>query len=369
MRLTLPFISDTLSQYPSIRSPTGFISCVGEILLSLFSFSEFLAHANELLRHVAAIGRDEAVSLRKAVGESKPDAFGRIPVLQCCLKVCSKLLKNDKLKNDGKLVGMMHSQELAELLDVSLKASNSPEISATLFCCTKNAEMDAQLNSLKHQAWVVLNNLVDYSMHDDFKSLPIYAVVLSLANETVTFCVQTCTHCYSSEKGIDLENDKLREKALLDAMRFVRLSLEDNTFAQFCAPEKERLVSEVVLPCLRTTRKEAEDMWKDPSNFVALALDVVNQHSSKILKTEAAHLLEAVCEQLDGSMTFLTTFVASAVNLVALASPSTVPLANFVGVTPPEFLLSTCITAITVVSYLVAPRKDIMYRFSLFIVL
>jgi hypothetical protein len=49
-------------------------------------------------------------------------------------------------------------------------------------------------------------------------------------------------------------------------------------------------------------------MINDPDQFVNLALDTCDKQSSKVIKTQGAKLLEAICDNIDGSITFTTLF-------------------------------------------------------------
>lgn len=49
-------------------------------------------------------------------------------------------------------------------------------------------------------------------------------------------------------------------------------------------------------------------MIKDPDEFVNLALDTCDKQSSKVVKTQGAKLLESICDNIDGAITFVTLF-------------------------------------------------------------
>lgn len=49
-------------------------------------------------------------------------------------------------------------------------------------------------------------------------------------------------------------------------------------------------------------------MTKDPEQFVSLALDTCDKQQSKVVKTQAAKLLEAICDNIDGAVSFITLF-------------------------------------------------------------
>jgi hypothetical protein len=60
---------------------------------------------------------------------------------------------------------------------------------------------------------------------------------------------------------------------------------------------------------LRTTKSEQQQMIDDPQEFVNLALDCCDKQKSYIVKTQAAKLLEAVCDNIDGAVYNITVYL------------------------------------------------------------
>lgn len=56
-------------------------------------------------------------------------------------------------------------------------------------------------------------------------------------------------------------------------------------------------------------------MVKDPDSFINLALDTCDKQKSKIAKTQAAKLLEAICDNIDGAVSFITFFTCQSLSL------------------------------------------------------
>jgi len=49
-------------------------------------------------------------------------------------------------------------------------------------------------------------------------------------------------------------------------------------------------------------------MKNDPEQFVNLALDTCDKQTSRVIKTQGAKLLEAICDNIDGAVSFITIF-------------------------------------------------------------
>jgi hypothetical protein len=56
-------------------------------------------------------------------------------------------------------------------------------------------------------------------------------------------------------------------------------------------------------------------MFSAPEEFVNLALDTCDKQEGECIKTKAASLLEAMCDNVDGSVTTLVQFCTNALNL------------------------------------------------------
>lgn len=59
---------------------------------------------------------------------------------------------------------------------------------------------------------------------------------------------------------------------------------------------------------MRTSTQELKEMIVDPEQFVNLALDTCDKQKSRVVKTQGAKLLEAICDNIDGAVSFIALF-------------------------------------------------------------
>lgn len=83
------------------------------------------------------------------------------------------------------------------------------------------------------------------------------------------------------------------------------------TFLQFLP----NLILDVCLQMIKTTEIERQQMYDNPQEFVSLALDTCDRQKSYIIKTQAAKLIEALCDNIDGAVTLITFFCVTSLNL------------------------------------------------------
>lgn len=75
------------------------------------------------------------------------------------------------------------------------------------------------------------------------------------------------------------------------------------------------LAVEVALNFMVITRAEAEQIREDAEEYVNLTLDCCDKQQSMTIKSQACKLIEALCDNVHGAITFITTFCCSAINV------------------------------------------------------
>lgn len=123
---------------------------------------------------------------------------------------------------------------------------------------------------------------------------------------------------------------------------------------------------------MKTTKSELEQMTQDPEQFINLALDTCDKQKSQIIKTQGAKLLEAICDNIDGAVSFATQFSCQAINLAfnykdplvnAQTELQIYKDAKFLQ-QPPEIIAETCMVALTAISYILPRRNDLIPMFE-----
>ncbi len=89
----------------------------------------------------------------------------------------------------------------------------------------------------------------------------------------------------------------------------------EQEFQDYLIAQSRSLIVGVSLNLMRTRESELQDMISDPESFVNLGLDTCDKQKSKVPKTQGAKLLEALCDNVDGAVSFLTLFCCQSINL------------------------------------------------------
>lgn len=87
------------------------------------------------------------------------------------------------------------------------------------------------------------------------------------------------------------------------------------------------------------------------------------------MKTQACKLFEAMCDNIDGSTTFVAIFCCNTINKVFGKTITEEGLWDmeqdpFLAQTAPEFIVDACLLGITVISYILPERKDLTEIFT-----
>jgi len=153
------------------------------------------------------------------------------------------------------------------------------------------------------------------------------------------------------------------------------------------------LITQIILPCLVSTQKEVDNLENNPEEFVSLSLDLIDKQVSrlklklimhklsKIRKTEVAILLETLCDSVDGCVTFFVNLCCLIIEYSIFSNkleeiPTKYPLlqkimnTKFFKQTTPLMKVEACLSAITIPSYYIPKRLDLMYlsKFCYFLI-
>lgn len=91
--------------------------------------------------------------------------------------------------------------------------------------------------------------------------------------------------------------------------------LGEKEFYEIASSQYKDILVRVCLGLLKTSANEYEMMSTDPEQFVTLALDSCDKQQSRIVKTQAAKLIETICDNIDGAVSFVTLFCCQSIYL------------------------------------------------------
>jgi hypothetical protein len=163
---------------------------------------------------------------------------------------------------------------------------------------------------------------------------------------------------------------------MVEMMEFIaKCTCEPKHYQDFFIPVKRQIIVNVGLTFLKTTAGERVKMVEDSDDFVHLALDTCDKQKSGIVKSQAAKILEGLCDNIEGSTSFMAVFTCKALTWALKGKPQvstgddlevlmpfldSYMMANF----QPEDIADVCMLALTMVSYIIPKRADLVMIFD-----
>ena len=101
---------------------------------------------------------------------------------------------------------------------------------------------------------------------------------------------------------------------LIESIEVLTVLIGEKESYDIFSQNYRQLLVIVALFMMKTTNAEMEQMKKDADQFINLALDTCDKQKSRVIKTQGAKLLEAICDNIDGAVSFITVFCCQAIN-------------------------------------------------------
>ena len=145
----------------------------------------------------------------------------------------------------------------------------------------------------------------------------------------------------------------------------------DKKFSSVFIDQMKQIVIKICFNLIKFTRDEAQKMKDDPQEYINFTLDCCDKQQSMVPKTQACKLIESMCDNVDGAVTFITNLSISAINLAMRGTASDdIDQSIYEWQNEPFFqsekvlITDTCLIVFTVMSYILPQRKDLVGRFQ-----
>lgn len=109
-----------------------------------------------------------------------------------------------------------------------------------------------------------------------------------------------------------MESKHLRQILVQGINIIISLSNEKD-FQHYFTQNGFKLFIQVVLPLLKLSERDKENIESDPKEFVNHSIDICQEQKSNTYQTQAAKLLEHLISNIDGMLTFVSNFCIEAI--------------------------------------------------------
>ncbi|OMJ75645.1 hypothetical protein SteCoe_25168 [Stentor coeruleus] len=135
----------------------------------------------------------------------------------------------------------------------------------------------------------------------------------------------------------------------------------ESRFFPVFAEVYKKLILEFVPNALNILKSERDNAEDDPSEFVNMGMDICERQESENIRSTVAKLLEAICDNIDGALTFFVGAVMQSVDLclsskIGNNETNQVSLFSY----DEERILNNAVLMMCTVSYYISRRKDLI---------
>lgn len=345
------------------------LTCLNSVLKTLITHATLLPFIADLLSYIEVFISKVVKGLNEEVGE----IGWKVETIIVWTKLSIGLFNDAKLKSIPILEHYIYSQNVASIVQHSLQFLLAPTTqSPSIISKTENEEVDKLLNKMKNKTFDMIDVIVDYVYGSKFGKETTATAFFGLLSNVLPLAfndlIWVCTENYDAlEQTLECECTK---QLISNLLKFLSNALSESKLVPFLDSNKSRLIAEVILVLLRATREERTQLAEDPQEFVSLALDTCESHTSETPKTEAAKLLARLCGRVEGSLHFAATFCCEAVRYSCAGQGEGEfkfvygDGSLFLGRSSKEEVVETCLLALSVVSELVSLKKDLLAMFE-----
>lgn len=184
-----------------------------------------------------------------------------------------------------------------------------------MISCTGLQKLDNLLNKVKIKALEFLNQIFRYLFEQVKSKVKESSPFLTRAIQFCPFLIASLISVTSRSDIDELILDENYSDIIVEGIETLVLFSGEKEFQDDLIKACRPLIVDVGLNLMRTTSAELLEMVNDPDSFVNLALDTCDKQKSRVVKTQGAKLVEALCDNVDGAVSFVTLFCCQSINL------------------------------------------------------
>mmetsp|Transcript_3434 Transcript_3434/g.2419 ORF Transcript_3434/g.2419 Transcript_3434/m.2419 type:complete len:224 (+) Transcript_3434:713-1384(+) len=204
-------------------------------------------------------------------------------------------------------LSIQYAQTFKNLVGIFVPTESQP--TTTIISFTQIEKLDNLLNEVKVKALECVNQIYRYVgelLSSNYKrNSPWIQIAPIMISATISTLLNVTNR---SDFDVLVEQSEEISQIVVECTELLSILINDKTYYDTFAQYYKNLLIQVAMILLKTPPKEMEEMVSDPQAFVVLALDTCDKQSFKVLKTQGAKLLEAICDNIDGAVSFITFF-------------------------------------------------------------
>ena len=211
--------------------------------------------------------------------------------------------------------------------------------------------IDTKKKLLEEQESIKVTTLIGMNLPDS----PFINVVISILEPLLINLLQLSTEVELASGNEAMNN------FIIEAMDIASKCCGESTFFPVFLQYFKFLITKLIPNALHLTSLDKEQVLQSPNEFVDAGFDICERQESETVKTTAAKLLEILCDNIDGSLTFLVNTILTL--LVSTLSGNNTLITeelSYMYSLDQESKIDCCILMLSTVSYTVSKRHDLL---------
>ena len=313
----------------------------------------------------------EALEQQKTTNADNERLAMLLEILTHLVKLVESVTDKVRIKCKPKLKLFASSFEFAKLSIGLVKLTYPLEAYKTaIFSLGVNQQINNILNKIKCLMLTSSNHVMKYvydrNIPGPFESIPF----VSIANELVQLAYGSLSWVCVDQFVSMPQFIKSKEYSdiIVELLKIMMYTIDSHYHYSFYATRSRKLIVDIIFPLMVAPEDERQMMLENPEGFVALALDTCERQESETYKSQAAQLIEGICEHVDGCLTF-TAALCSQILSYVFSEKKSEELSKYTIIQEysashlfkydSETMAEVALIVVTDISYLTPKRKDI----------
>eukprot|EP00347_Sterkiella_histriomuscorum_P023425 403334689 len=255
----------------------------------------------------------------------------------------------------------------------NMNAQTIIETEGTLLTQTGDNNIDTLVNQIKVRTlkclkivwnYIIKKRPVDlYNAQNDYVQIAQYMIHI-IGNSLIVIA--------GSKDFETMIEDQNISSMVVQGINIISSFCNEKDFSSYFTQNGFKIFIQVILPLLRLSEKDKDDIESNPKEFVNHQIDICQEQLSKTYQTQAAKLLESLIEHTDGMVTFVSNFCIEAIQNIMQGSGQTEYISQIITKFRLKFdseqeFLEVCFLVLTIISDKFVKREDLRQTLDMLI--
>jgi hypothetical protein len=304
----------------SIPAVQGSLICVKSIFSMISADFSTKDMFDKLLPTLANVGNTYLESFYKFLGNNSEAAFEAACVLNAWADTFSQILEHFEMISPKTVKLFLKEVRIAEIflriLDFKVNETGlavfgenveNKELTKAKIGVLKSLNVilqftiDSKKKLIEEQAHTQLTTLVGMDLPEN----PFVNITWSIISQLIEILVNLGKNVVFSNIPEDFQKE-----FVIESLNLLHKCCAESRFFNIFAAVYKELINFVIISSLRYSDEEKDLITRNPQEFVDMGMDICERQDSETVKTVSARLLEAICDNIDGALTYVVNLLS-----------------------------------------------------------